>query len=293
MKKTKFIALAILIPSIFILTSCLENDIPEASDEILFTEVQQEINTTSLGDAAIDGAEEAVSSFNTNSGLKVNGIQKAVSPYPIVTKLNEGSNFPKVYEINFGDNFIDKYGRVFRGSIYCIAKSYKESEFKFGSVTIDPIDEHSAAQSFTNKFYVNDNLVEGYRKSDVLVRGVLNIVSDINITNHNTNQLTYRYTERKRTVTDNNDTPNIYTDDSYAMTGTCVGNIFVKGNEFEFSSSIEKPLQLVPGWKYFVSGVSVIEIGNSTQTTDFGEGALDNIAIRNLNGNIRTIFLNW
>jgi hypothetical protein len=58
MKKTKFIALAILIPSIFILTSCLENDIPEASDEILFTEVQQEINTTSLGDAAIDGAEE-------------------------------------------------------------------------------------------------------------------------------------------------------------------------------------------------------------------------------------------
>ncbi len=300
MKSIKFLAIAFLVPSIFIFTSCMDYQIPEASDEALLSEIEEEVNTTSVGEEAFSNAEALVNAFIMKSSSKVNGMQKIVSDYPYVTKISVGNEFPRVYEINFGnvydpndDSYISPkrdedmtISNEYRGSITYTKYSYKQSEFRY------------------NEFYIGNDKVEGYKKGDVLVKGVLNLISDIRMTNVTTKLITYyKYEERTRTVIDNNNTENDYTDDSYSITGNTKGFYISKvkgGINYNFIISEERPLIKLSGWKYFVSGSTFVDNGGIKETyefissTDYGHGELDNIATREYkDGKSRKIFLKW
>lgn len=276
MTNFKFQFFTFLISSILIFTSCLDNQIPEASDEALFSQIEQDLNSTSIGEEAFENAESLINAFTSKPSSQVNGMQKSVAVFPIVTLVSESDKFPRVYEINYGDEFYDAKKNLYKGIIIYTMFSYKQNEYQF------------------KEFYINNNHIEGYRKGDVLVRGILNMSSEEIITNTETKQTSKRYTERTRTVIDNNKTDNDYTDDSYEFTGYSKGTTLVNGNELEYSFQIEKPLVAISGWKYFVSGLTHLRIGKSSRSTDYGKGELDNIAIRTVNdGKPREIFLNW
>ncbi len=275
MKLIKFLAIAFLVPSIFIFTSCLDSQIPEASDEALLTEIEEQINTPTVADAALDNAEAAVKAFTTQKSANANGVQKMVAFYPIVTKLSEGDKFPKVYEINYGDNYYDAKNNLYRGIITYTEYSYKASKYDY------------------TEFYINQDRIEGYKQGDVNQKGVLNLSSDITTTNLETKQSTNRYTERVRTTTDNNKTETDYTDDSYEFTGYSKGTALVKGEVYDYNFGIEKPLQTVTNYKYFVSGNTYLRIGKNEQSMDYGNGEVDNLAVRTINGKERNVVLNW
>jgi len=276
MKTIKLFFFATLISSLFIFSSCLDNQIPEATDEILLSQIENEINTTSIGEEAIINAESFVNAFILKSSSNVNGMQKVVAQFPIVTQISEGNNFPRVYEINYGEEYYDAKNNIYKGIIIFTKFSYKESEYRF------------------NEFYINNDLIEGYKKGDALVKGVLNFISDIKMTNIVTKKSTDRYTIRKRTVIDNNNTDDVYTDDSFSFTGYSIGTALVKGEIFEYNFQIEKPLVSISGLKYYVSGLTQLSVGISTRSTDYGNGELDNKAICTVNnGNPKEIILNW
>lgn len=251
MKKSSLIAFAIFITSFILFSSCSDSDIPKASDELLFREVQDEVYSTTIEEEAFINAEEAVKAFT------VSGFAKSGNAGLVVKKKSDSKDFPIDYQIDYGNRYVDKNGNVYKGIINQSVLSKKESEFQF------------------DKFYINDNLVEGSKKVKIIKAGVINSLSDVKITNNKSNQIKYRIVERQRIIVDNNNTVDVLTDDSYIITGSCVGNIFKNGNEFEYNFDIEKPLKYVVGQKNYVSGITIIRIGTSTHYTNYGVGEKD------------------
>lgn len=254
MKKSSLIAIAIFIPSLLLFSSCSDSDMPKASDEILFSEVQDEVYSTTIEEEAFNIAEQAVKTFRTS------GLSKTGSTEPIVNIKSESNNFPIDYELDFGNRYIDKKGNVYKGIINLTLISKNETELEF------------------DKFFINDNPLKGNKKLSLLANGILSIVSDVKLTNKKTNQSKYRYTEQQRTVLVKNNSDNLNSVESYSITGFSVGNIYRNGKEFEYNFNIEQPLVFVSGSKSYIKGITIIRIGSSTQYVNYGVGEKEKIA---------------
>ncbi len=294
MTRSNLFTTAVVIFSLLFFSSCLDNQISDASEETVFLKVQDEINSTSQADLAIQNAEESIAAFLSSSSSNVKRVQKAFSG-PEITLISKDKEFPRFYKINFGDKYEDIHGNIFRGVIFKIQSSYKENEFVFGNLIIDyPIYEKykELFQKGDNKFYINDKLVEGYKRVDALEEGVLKFVSEI-IIDKSSKQETFRYSESQRVLTDDNKTKDIYTDDSFAFTGYSKGNIFVNGRIVDYTYEIQEALKTVADWRYFVSGVTEVRIGKSTQTRYYGDGEKDDVAVQVTNGVKKEIVISW
>jgi hypothetical protein len=89
---------------------------------------------------------------------------------------------------------------------------------------------------------------------------------------------------------DNNNTANIYTDDTYSYQGASSG---VNKYNVTYKMQITKPLIAVSGYKYYTSGTAVTTTSNGVRTIDYGNGDLDSLATVTTNGVSKQVVLHW
>ena len=133
--------------------------------------------------------------------------------------------------------------------------------------------------TFTN-FTIDGNQILG----TITVTKVSSIVTTIQIANGQiifTDGTTYtRDGMKTRTQIDGMLTPSIW-DNVYQVTGSFTGT---NRQGFNYSHEVITPLVRYMSYRYFVSGILELEVGNREIVIDFGDGTLDNLVDITING---------
>jgi hypothetical protein len=133
--------------------------------------------------------------------------------------------------------------------------------------------------TFTN-FTINNNQITG----TITITKVSDYVTTIRLANCMvtfTDGTTYtRSGNKTRTLTDGYTTSSIW-DNVYSITGSFTGTNRA-GNDYTHTTDIA--LVKVMAYRYFVSGIIHIEVGNRDIVIDFGDGTLDNLVDITING---------
>ncbi|OIP84549.1 MAG: hypothetical protein AUK44_02140 [Porphyromonadaceae bacterium CG2_30_38_12] len=284
MKKVNFLAiLAISIGLTTLSTSCTSND---PSDEALTTTAQDEAQVSSISDDVITNVDNysnlALSSSAATisaSDMQKVGFNRNIDGV-IITIDKSGDVYPKTITLDFGTAGVTgKRGNVFKGKIILVVSDHMDTK---GS---------TRTYSFEN-FSVNDNVVKGnktvsYNGENNGLKSWTVVVNDTIVKAANGGILVSNST-RIRTRTNDNGTPKIYFDDSYAIEGSATG-INAKG--VAYSVAITKPLVTVGVWPVFVEGVMVVTTEKRSVITDYGDGTRDYKATVTVNGVTKTINL--
>lgn len=275
MKKVNFLSALAISISFSSFVACTSEVTPLAN-EADFTAVVAEAMGSTLSDQAISTVDEMISKFNELNITQVNGVRKvnAIGVEKFVTLTTKPGVFPKEMEINFGDEgYTDENKNTFRGKIYVTVKDIASSvkNYKF------------------SEFSINKNNIEGEKNVEVVEKGTLKISAKEYVRMANGTESS-RYSERIRTRIDDNKTENIYTDDSYSITGFTEG---ITSNKVKYVLKIDNPIVAKGGFRYFVSGTIATSTEKGTQWINFGDGEEDNIAISTINDITRKIELNW
>jgi len=245
-----------------------------------------EAQASNLNDQVISTVDDYVNTSDANGFAKVSSAQKVNSitatDTVIVTIDKTGLTvFPKKISVDFGTTgYTDKRGNVLKGKIYITVSN---------RMTI----AGSTRQILFSNFYVNDNLVKGTKT--VTYNGITDskpswsIVARDTITRVDGTTVIWN-SDRTRTRIDDNGTPLVYWDDSYAISGSSNG-INAKGLAYTMTIDATKPLVTVGGWKYFVSGAVLITTEKRTALLDYGDGTKDAKATITINGVTKDINL--
>lgn len=203
-----------------------------------------------------------------------NGLKKGA--YPIVTI--DTSVSPRTMNVYYGEtNYLCLDGNYRRGTINVSWTGRYRADGTIISITFD-------------KFYQNDNLVEGTKTVTNVGRNtngkmVFTIVVNGKITNTAGTSHTWN-SNRTRTWIEGEGTP-VVTDDIYEITGTTSG---VNRNGISYTSTITEKLRVDLGceWRITSGVIEITPSGKSMRKVDFGNGACDKIITVTVNGKTKT-----
>ena len=285
MKKVNLLATLAITFSLTSFMACTTDQTVGTDASVTSTAVD-EAQASNLNDQVISTVDDYVNTSDANGFAKVNSAQKvnsiSATDTVIVTIDKTGLTvFPKKISVDFGTTgYTDKRGNVLKGKIYITVSN---------RMTI----AGSTRQIQFSDFYVNDNLVKGFKT--VTYNGITDtkpswgIVARDTITRVDGTTVIWN-SDRTRTRIDDNNTPLIYWDDSYSITGSSNG-INAKGVAYTMAIDATKPLVSVGGWKYFVSGAVLITTEKRTALLDYGDGTKDAKATITINGVTKDINL--
>ena len=285
MKKVNLLATLAITFSLTSFMACTTDQTVGTDASVTSTAVD-EAQASNLNDQVISTVDDYVNTSDANGFAKVNSAQKvnsiSATDTVIVTIDKTGLTvFPKKISVDFGKTgYTDKRGNVLKGKIYITVSN---------RMTI----AGSTRQIQFSDFYVNDNLVKGFKT--VTYNGITDtkpswgIVARDTITRVDGTTVIWN-SDRTRTRIDDNNTPLIYWDDSYSITGSSNG-INAKGVAYTMAIDATKPLVSVGGWKYFVSGAVLITTEKRTALLDYGDGTKDAKATITINGVTKDINL--
>ncbi|MEI7503208.1 MAG: hypothetical protein WCJ61_07980 [Paludibacter sp.] len=294
MKKVNLLAMFAISFSLISFVACKSSDEFTGTDASIAATASDEAQASSVSDQIISAADDYVNAAELNSYQQVSTSQRVSSVSTadsvIVTIDKTGLTvFPKKITIDFGTTgYTDKRGNVLKGKLY-ITVSNKMT-----------IAGSSRTFSFSN-FFVNDNSVKGSKTVTFLgLKGSADSVSSVGypswsvvakdtISRTDGTVVTWN-SNRTRTRISNNGTPNVYWDDTYAITGSSNG-VNAKGVAYTMEIDAAKPLTIIGGWKYFVSGAVIITTEKRTALMDYGNGAKDALATVTINGVTKEITL--
>lgn len=276
MKRSKFYSLFFLVVSAGILAACSKSeDLEIASSDTDFETVLATINAETESDQAVNLAESAINDLSSTTAQSVKGMQKSVSTVagPIVYRLSQVGQYPIKYIVDFGAGKMISPSKYLKGQIM---------------VTTSISPELSKRYDFTS-LSINNTPVHGYKLVTKPATGILNIlISDTTQTASGNTAI--RNSERLRTCIDNNNTPTVYTDNTYSYQGTSTG---INKYNIAYKMQITKPLVAVSGYKYYTSGTAVTTTANGVRTIDYGNGDLDSLATVTTNGVSKQVVLHW
>ena len=285
MKKVNVLALIAISFSLVNFVSCKDSDEFSGSNASVAVTTSDEAQASSVNDQVISAADDYVNSFDA-SGFQQKSEQQRMSELSVADSVlitidkPGATGFPKVVTVDFGAGYTDKRGNVLKGKLY-IAISNRMS-FAGSTRTFQ----------FVN-FFVNENSVKGSKtvtyNGDLAGKPSWSIVAKDTITRTDGTVVTWN-SNRTRTRINNNGTDLIYWDDMYAITGSSNG-INAKGVAYTMEIDATKPLTIVGGWKYFVSGAVVITTEKRTALLDYGSGTKDAVATVTINGVTKEITL--
>ncbi|MFA5044496.1 MAG: hypothetical protein WC542_01020 [Paludibacter sp.] len=285
MKKVNLLAILAISFSLTSFMACTA-DQTVGTDASVTSTALDEAQASNLNDQVISTVDDYVNTSDANGFAKVSSAQKVNSitatDTVIVTIDKTGLTvFPKKISVDFGTTgYTDKRGNVLKGKIYITVSN---------RMTI----AGSTRQILFSNFYVNDNLVKGTKT--VTYNGITDskpswsIVARDTITRVDGTTVIWN-SDRTRTRIDDNGTPLVYWDDSYAISGSSNG-INAKGLAYTMTIDATKPLVTVGGWKYFVSGAVLITTEKRTALLDYGDGTKDAKATITINGVTKDINL--
>ena len=286
MKKVNLLAIFAISCSLISFVACTKSDEFTGTDASIAATASDEAQASSVSDQIISTADDYVNASDLTGFQKVSSSQEisgiATADSVIVTIDKTGITvFPKIITIDFGTTgYTDKRGNVLKGIL-----------------TINVSNRMTIAGStrkfeFTN-FYVNDNSVKGSKtvtfNGEVAGIPSWSIVAKDTIKRTDGTVVTWN-SNRTRSRISNNGTQYIYWDDTYTITGGSNG-VNAKGVAYTMEIDAAKPLTIVGGWKYFVSGAVLISTEKRTALLDYGNGTKDALATVTINGVTKEITL--
>lgn len=285
MKRVNLLAILAISFSLTSFVACTSEEFT-GTDATLSATASDEAQASNVNDQVISVADDYANAFDANGFTQKSAAQAMIgvttADTVIVTVDKPGLTvFPKKMCIDFGSTgFTDKRGDVLKGKIYLTISNRMT------------IAGSTRKLQYAN-FFINDNAVKGTKtvtyKGDTGGKPSWNIVASDTIVRTDGTTVIWN-SDRTRTRTDNNGTPLIYWDDIYSITGSSNG-INAKGVAYTMEIDPAKPLVLVGGWKFFVSGAVLITTEKRTALLDYGDGTKDAKATVTINGVTKTINL--
>ena len=262
----------------FVLNSCnkkddIDNDTAAAKNESVAEKTFNEVN---------DIADQASKTGNLN-GFKIDGTDGILASDCAIITIDTSSfvsaSNPDTVIIDFGTGCVGNDGKNRSGKIIVSATGrYRDA----GTIiTMTPVN-----------YIVNGNAISGYRR-------VTN--SGLNASNQPTFQIEVNGTivlandgrtitwtaNRTRVWTEGFNTPLIFNDDVFSVTG---GSNGTKASGSTWTNVINTPLVHKRSCQQIVSGLMTVTPSNKpVRTIDFGTGACDSQATVTINGNTYTI----
>lgn len=275
-RSTKFT----LIAALFLFGSLIScnNDETSISDDILDETTFAENVFEQLSADVDDVTFDADNIGGRTSDGDVEGYQKPMHRFgysgcaTITKESPDDAYFPIVITIDFGEG----------------CESYFQQVIKSGKIIITLTGRMKDAGSerivtFEN-FYVNGNHIEGVRTTTNIGEGsfTCTLVGG-RITTSDGDVIT-RDSRRLRKLISGADTDERW-DDVYEITGSATGKI----KELVYNKDITKALIRSKDCFWITSGTIETTIGDSLIITDFGDGTCDNIATRDIDGEVEEI----
>ena len=279
MKKVNFLAIIAISFSLSAMFSCNEN-LDLGTNAALMVTATDEAQVASINDEVINSVDQYALEFENAGYKKVKSVIN-VDTVIVTVDNSDPKVFPKVITLDFGNGFTGKRGNVLKGKIIVTISNRMSLAGSTRTITYD-------------NFYVNDNKVAGVKT--VTNNGLnaesqpsMTTVCNDTITRTDGKVVTWN-SNRTRTRIDNNDTPQVYWDDTFAITGSSSG-MNAKGLAYTNTIDETNPLIMVGGWPFFVKGTVIMESEKRTAVMDYGDGTKDKIATLTINGVTKEITL--
>ncbi len=279
MKKLNLLTALVLGFGLTTLVSCNGN-LNVGTDAAMTVTASDEAQVASINDEILSNVDDYAQTFDVAGYQKA----KAMIDSAVVTITVDNPDpkvFPKKITIDFGTGFIGRRGNTLKGKLIV---TLSDRMSKVGSVRTITYDN----------FYVNDNKIMG---SKTVTNNGLNADLQPNFSTvakdsilHADGKLVTWNSNRTRTRTDNNDTPFIYWDDTYSITGSSSG-VNAKGVAYINTIDETNPLISIGGYPFFVKGSVIMTTENRTAVMDYGDGTKDNKATLTVNGVTKNITL--
>ena len=278
--KTILKTMAMFLAASLIFTSCRKDEKEALEDTATSGDNEQ---AEGISDETSNIADNAAKLGN-NFSMRTDGSNAAYELLSqCATVTHDTISSPRSLTIDFGTtNCLCNDGRYRRGKIMV---TYTGRYFDIGSVRTSTFDN----------FYRNDNKIEGTR---TVTNNGLNSSGQYSWTINATNMKITRTdgtfhtwsSTRTRTMTAGQNTPLIWSDDEYTITGSANGT---NRNGITYTANITTPLHRAMSCKWIDSGVITISpTGKVERQLDYGNGICDNEAIMIVGSRSRTITLN-
>lgn len=277
-KKMFWVMPAVVLAFTIFGTSCQSTEPSHASSETITATANDEAQVSATSDAVVNAADQFTTSYNSN-GLKVKSeISENISDsVSISVDRPDGQTFPKVITIDYGTSgFVGKRGNILKGKMI---------------VTIsNNIDVVGSTKTITfDNFTINGNALNGAKVITFKGNDSWIISANDTLTRVDGTVVTWS-TERTRTRIDDNQTPLIKWDDTFAITGSSSG-VNAKGKAYTMTIDDANPLIIGGGYPHFTKGKSVITTETRTIYMDYGNGEKDDLATVSAKGKVKVITL--
>ena len=288
MKTKSFIKMAAL-SAVFFFASCSKND---TSDKSYMT--KEEAQSSSKIDLASDDVssivEDQYNNINSNSFSNKNG-DVALSNCATITRIP-----------SFGTALVDG-DQVTKTIDFGAGCALSNNNFVSGKIVITFTYHPTAASQTVNysfvNFYHNTIKIEG-DKSFTRTMSVATatspshpiVVMNMDLTATINGQIHHRVGTRTREIIAGYDTPNVFSDNIYSITG----NWTTTHPSGTVTSTITTPLKAKMSCMntqkpLLVEGVITFTKNNNSATLDYGNGDCDNLAVYTVNGNSYNIVI--
>lgn len=264
----------------FLLSSCLKN-----RDEDNDTSAAKNESTAENYFSELSSIADQVATTGDLSGFKISqDLGSMVSNCAIITidtSANVSTQNPNIYTIDFGTGCLGNDGKTRSGKIIISSSG--------------PYLQEGTVVNITPEIYsVNGNQISGIRTVTNLGENALGqpsfsvVVSGTIILSNNGGTITWN-ANRVRTWTTGFNTPLLFLDDEYSLSGSSSGT---KVNGLNWTSQINTSLLYKHSCRQIVSGTITISPENKAdRLVNFGNGECDYSASVTINGNTYTFNL--
>ena len=284
-KRNFWVVPAVVLGFAIFTSSCQKTDMntptaPAATTtETAASTVSSNAKASSMSQEVISSSAEYMPNFSSTSfNAKTAGLQRVSTKNSVTITLDdpESNNFPKVVTIDFGTTgFVGRRGNVMKGKII---------------VTVNKSVDGNFSKTYTyDNFSINDNQMKGVKSeafngTDTWYYSEKDTIICADGKREISNQ------ERTHKMIDYNQTPFIYSDDTYSVTGSANG-INKEGKYYTILIDEKNPIIVYTGYNYFIKGSLTLSSEGKTIIVDYGDGTKDSLATWTMDGTTTQIDL--
>ena len=277
-KKMFWVVPTVVLGFTIFFTSCQSTEPINAASETISATANDESQVSTTSDAVVSAADQYTPNFNS-SGMRVKSeiSEKISDSVTITVDRPDAQTFPKVVTIDYGtEGFVGKRGNILKGKMIVTISNKMDIVGSTKTITFD-------------NFSVNGNALNGAKVITYKGNDSWTINANDTLTRTDGTVVTWS-TERTRSRIDDNQTPLIKWDDTFAITGSASG-VNAKGKAYTMTIDEANPLIIGGGYPHFTKGKMTITTETKTIYMDYGDGTKDNLATLTLNGKVKLITL--
>jgi len=283
MKKVNLLAIIAISFSLSSLVSCT-TDLTGTTDASLTATATDEGQAAAVNDQIVSTADDYVNALDaagyqavkssTDSNPEKTNIKITMDSVVITIDRPGLNDYPKNICLDFGTGVTVKRGNRLKGKIYITVSAKMTTA--------------NSTRTFTfSDFYVNGNQLKGgktvtFKGYTDLQEPYWRIIAKDTLVRTDGTKVIWN-TERTRTRIGTNNTPLVYWDDIYSITGSSSG-VNAKGVAYSMVIQDSNPLIVSGNYPYFTKGSVVITTDSKTVLVDYGDGTKDNKATATVNG---------